>query len=284
MKRTTFVIAGATALLVSSPGVGQSDPIGAVATAAPGQGVPVAAALADEAAPVLRITANGGPEQAGDEIRRLDSSGWAPVNAVVVGSNGGRAVRAEGRFGTWGIRLPAFSAGMNPGRAVVRVVGTGPGDPLEPRLADFRFGAAWKLDATSDGSAADDGDNLLQRGLAGAEGQLKLQIDNLVPMCTVKGDQGAVVAKAEPVQPNVWYRTRCVRQGDTVSIRVSEMTGAGAGTATSATERGPIGSVQFTGATPLSVGGKLTTAGDLVTGSGDQFNGVVDNVVFDTDS
>jgi hypothetical protein len=282
MKRAAFMLAGATALLVSVSGVGRADVSAAPAVTQLGHSGFVRAVVADDDVPVVRLTADAGPEEAGEAISELDSSGQAPVNVVVIGGNDGRAIRVEGRFGTWGIRLPAFSATPSPRRAVIRVIETGVGDSLEPRLADFRFGSAWKLDEVSDGSDADNGDNVLQRGLAGDDGQYKLQVDHRVPMCTVKGDEGLVVARAKRVQPEVWYRTRCLRQGDTVSIRVWELTDGGAVLFDSTTASGSMGSVKFSEGTPLSVGGKLTSGGKLVSDSGDQLNGVVDNMVYDT--
>jgi hypothetical protein len=60
-------------------------------------------------------------------------------------------------------------------------------DVLEARLGDFRFGAAFRLDAVSQGSRADNGDNLVQRGLSGDPAQYKLQLDGRVPACRVQG-------------------------------------------------------------------------------------------------
>jgi hypothetical protein len=219
---------------------------------------------------------------AGDALSWLPNTGLAPVSAVVVASDGGRAVRVSRDGGSWGARLPAFAADENPPRAVIRVDGAGATNPFNPQVRDFRFGAAFNLDALSQGSAADDGNNLVQRGLHGDGAQFKLQIDDRVPTCSVTGDEGAVVAQAPRVDAGQWYRVRCIREGNEVTIRVVELTTDGGLEVDATTARGAIGSVAFAADVPLSVGGKLGATGDLIRSSGDQFNGVVDNVYYDS--
>jgi hypothetical protein len=219
---------------------------------------------------------------AGDLLSWLPNSGVAPVAAVVVASDGGRAVRVAREGGGWAARLPTFAAQESPPRAVIRVDGAAATDWFNPQWRDFRFGAAFNLDEVSQGSQSDDGDNLVQRGLYGDGAQFKLQIDDREPTCSVTGDEGAVVAKADRVEAGQWYRARCVREGDEVTIRVTKLTADGAFDVESATARGTIGSVDFDANVPLSVGGKLDASGDLVRSSGDQFNGVVDNVYYDS--
>jgi hypothetical protein len=219
----------------------------------------------------------------GDVLSGLSNSGLAPVMAVVVSSEGGQILKRES--GDWVARLPAYSDGISPPRAAFRVNAVGWTDVLEPHEADFRFGAVFNLDVVSQGSEADNGDNLMQRGLYGDEAQYKLQLDGRVPMCRVRGDEGAVVAKGEPVQPLQWYRARCYRSGSEVTLRTWTMTQEGALLPReTVTVSGAIGSLDFEGPIPMSVGGKLDASGQSLRSSGDQFNGSIDQIVYDDEN
>jgi hypothetical protein len=275
MKRTTLAAAAVASLLLATPSAvaGPEDP--------DGEGADAATTLPD-LDPVLWLSMSDDTASAGDVVSRLRNAGTAAVDAVVVTSDGGRAVRAPGRWGSWAVRLPAYTAEEAPPRAAIRVQGAGDADPFNPYRRDFRFGATFTLNAESQGSAADNGNNLIQRGLFNDSGQFKLEVDNRVPVCAITGGEGTVVARAEQVQAQQWYRARCIREGDAVTIRVTELTADGSVDVESTTARGAIGSVAFDANVPLSVGGKLDASGDLVRSSGDQFNGVVDNVYYDS--
>ncbi len=265
---TTFV------LILSSASGGQAQRTHPSAGSAPsraGAVVPTSATVA-----VLRLTLDGGTKSAGDPLHRLRSSGRAPVRVVVVTRDGGAATRVRGRGRGWAARLPAHRYGANPARASIRITNAGPNDPYSPKGRDFSFGADFRLDRRSAGSALDNGDNLLQRGLYGQAAQYKVQVDGGVPLCRIRGSDGAVSAWARPVQREQWYRVRCSRNGQAVTIRVWKLTSSGPVSVSSATRRGPIGSVAFPRLFPLSVGGKLDADGAVASGSSDQLNGVVD--------
>ena len=83
------------------------------------------------------------------------------------------------------------------------------------------------------------------------------------------------------VQPGKWYSVSCTREQDKVTLALRPLANPDAPVATW-TGHGPIGAVDFpAGAGHLSVGGKLGSSGEVVLGATDQFNGQVDNVVYD---
>ena len=283
MKRITLTATAAASLLVVAP-TALAEPTrasgDASSTSLPDRW---SAHLGDRAdkAPLLRLTFNGGSASEGDVVRRVRNYGRASVDAVVVSGTGGRVLRTARSGGGWAVRLPTYSSEASPPRAVVRVENEGATDVLEARLGDFRFGAAFRLDAVSQGSRADNGDNLVQRGLSGDPAQYKLQLDGRVPVCRVQGAAGAVAVRAERISARRWYVARCYRDGPRVTIRVWRLTRDPVLPVDAARESGAIGSVDFAARTPLSVGGKLAASGQGVAAAADQFNGLVDHVVYD---
>lgn len=203
------------------------------------------------------------------------SGGEAPVDvastAAAVGdvvSDGGSIRQVAGPPG-YGSAVE-FPASGEPA-AVIIVRNSGSTDRLEPGDRDFAFGADVRVSAGND-----DGDNVLQRGLWGDDGQYKLQVDYGVVSCTVQGASGRVLVRIdEIVEPLVWYRLVCQRSGDDLSLEVERLD-TGATWREAAT--GPIGSVRMSSAdSPLSIGGKVGWNGEIVKGP-DQFNGAIDNV------
>jgi len=271
-------------LLAVSPATGeQTEPIEQIApTTVSAPGPTAAVGSPARRLPVLRLDFDGGPEAAGDPLHRLNSSGRAPVRAVVVRRGAGAATRVPGRRGAWAARLPAYRAHPDPPRASIRLDAAGPTDRFSPGASDFRFGADFRLDAVSHGSRLDNGDNLVQRGLFGQPAQYKVQVDGRVPLCRIKGRDGAATARTRSVRSQQWYRVRCLRRGPAVTIRVWRLTPRGPVGFDSATARSGTGPVVFARRLPLSVGGKLDDSGEVALGSSDQFNGVVDEVVYDT--
>jgi hypothetical protein len=177
------------------------------------------------------------------------------------------------------VRLPAYDPRGR--RFAVLRVSTTRGLP-SPGQRDFTFGVEAVIDARSSGTSVDDGDNLVQRGLFGPGSQFKLQVDRRVASCRVAGDRGAVIAELERrLEPEVWHRIRCTRAGDSVTVEVVAMLDGGERSVGSSTSRGPIGAVDLGASTPLSVGGKLGTTGQLAATSTDQLNGAVGRVFFE---
>ena len=201
--------------------------------------------------------------------------GGTALSVRLLTHNGGTASTTSSHNRGTALRLPAFKAGSPP-LAVLVVNDTTGGDDLSPGTAKFRFGASFALDQKSTGSSADNGDNLVQRGLFGARAQYKIQIDNKRPSCRVKGSAGAVHVTADrSVTPGEWYRALCSRDGSTVTLQVRRLSDGAKWTYRAS---GATGSVAPPSSTPLSVGGKVTEGGRLMTGASDQFNGRVDDV------
>ncbi len=211
-----------------------------------------------------------------DDVSLLTNSGRAVGTGIGVRTNG--AARLEvvpGRGGEGhAIRFPAYTGDAGAPAAVVVVTDDGQG-ALDPGSGEFSFGATFRLDEDSQGSAADDGNNLLQRGTFDSPGQYKLQIDGGVPSCRVQGEEGEVVVEAEEqVEPGAWYSVSCTRTDTGLTLEVEGEEGDGTWRAD-----GETGEVSVT-ELPLTIGGKAGPDGTPVA-SADQFNGVVDDVFLD---
>ena len=180
------------------------------------------------------------------------------------------------------LRMERFRPGQpaSPAVVVVRPVAGAP-DLTDPGDDDFAFGADFALDRLTGVSPTDNGDNLVQRGLFGSDVQYKIQLDGGHPMCRVSGSHGAVMVRAaERAESEQWYRVRCRRVDDQVTLRVVTL-GDSDREVREYTEHGRTGSVSFDrDAFPFSVGGKVDRDGDVLAGDSDQFNGLVDDVVF----
>ncbi len=178
------------------------------------------------------------------------------------------------------MRFPAFSA-TNPGFAILSVVNKGEDDSMSPADEDFSIGADFSIDRVSTGTPADDGDNLFQRGLYEGSSQYKIQIDDGRPSCRIAGLTGEVIVTAKArVTPGTWYRVRCTRHVNTVTLDVGKIPDTGPSSGRPISQSAPIGTVIMPPQTPLSVGGKLAEDGTILPASTDQFNGSVDRVLY----
>lgn len=197
--------------------------------------------------------------------------GGAAATMVVVTAGGGRARSVSDPDAGRALRLPPASS---PGRAVLAVYPTGTTDALDPGAGRLRISARFDLDEVSTGRR-DNGDNLLQRGLFGSSSQYKLQVDDGRVSCRVAGDDGSVlVTDRRPVARGTWHTATCVREGDSVELRVTSR----AGRVRTTHARGPIGTLEFAADSPLAVGGKILPSGAVAVGDADQFNGALDDV------
>lgn len=218
----------------------------------------------------------------GDRVDSLTNAGTLPVRVEIVTLGQGEVRTAPSEVGQgYALDFPSYSA-KDPGFAIISVVGTGRDDVLSPGDDPFTFGADLAIDDNqTSGSEGDNGDNLIQRGLFEGSGQYKIQVDHRRITCRVQGLSGAVIVKAkETVKPGEWYRSRCTRRGDDVTLAVAPLDENGEGEWTEVTETGPIGAVVMPDHTPLTVGGKLAADGTLFPSSTDQFNGKIDRVVY----
>lgn len=263
----TALVAGAalTGLLVAPPAAG----FGAVPSAAP---VPAAASTAPKDDVLLDFddgTATG-PD--------LSNSGSATVSTSIAAAEEGTVLTARRGSGK-AARLEPFDPESPADLAVVVVRPGGDQDALAPRRGGFAFGAAFRLDAKSEGSDVDNGNNLVQRGLYRDTAQYKLQVDNGRVSCRVLGASGGVQVTSTNVRTRLWHRVRCVRSPDSVKLVVVALTDDGP-VKRIWTRKGRTGDLAFSGRPPLSIGGKVDNRGALVEASADQFNGRVDNVFF----
>jgi len=254
------------------------DPAGGIGGGSGGE-PPAVEAWVDPAQSALVLTFEDDPG-VGDVLTSLVNSGTASVSVRTVTSGDGAAVGRAGYPDGGAVRLPAYSA-SDPGYAIVSVTNRGDGDPFSPGPDSFSFGADFSLDAESSGTDADNGDNLLQRGLYDATGQYKIQLDGGRPSCRVMGSAGGVSVKASTrVVPGRWYRVWCTRRGDTVTLELGVVRTDGSVSFGSVSDDAEIGSVLLPRRTPLSVGGKLNADGTLTRSATDQFNGSVDRVFY----
>lgn len=223
---------------------------------------------------LLRVAPSGAIEQAGS----------AEVILTTRQLQGGRVTTTiDSLDGRGALDFPAYSADPTAyPRAAVAVVPAESDAALDPGTRDVSWGARLRLDETSfepgDARVAtgvDNGDNLVQRGLSGDPAFLKAEVDGRHPACTVTGDEGTLSVRAErEVRPGVWYAVRCVREGDRLTVDVRLLEADQEGPAVRTTAEGPVGAVRFGDpSTPISVGGKIGTDGNLIADATDQFNG-----------
>jgi hypothetical protein len=225
-------------------------------------------------------------------VKGLRNSGSAKVRVGVATRDGGylKLVRAQ-RKGK-AIRFPEFRARTTAPKAQIRVVSANKSNPLNPGNRDFTFGADFRLDSgTTETKAEDDGDNLIQRGQFQSATQYKIQLDKSIPNCRIKGTAGAVEVKSDlgvSLPRNRWHRVRCYRVGDDVTLKVWRLSKRGAPKLV-VNETNPdddptvvrIGSVTAPRGRGLAIGGRLTNRNVVPRGHADQFNGIIDSVMFD---
>jgi hypothetical protein len=198
------------------------------------------------------------------------------INLHTSPSSSPEAVAAQGFGKGEAARFPAYTGDGKPAASILVVRPTSR-DDLSPRAHDFSFGASFKLDQQSEGTADDNGNNLVQRGAFDGPAQFKAQVDAGIPSCRVLADDGELMVQApKPIEPDHWYTMTCQRSKDALSLTLrAEDGGPGAGTWE---KEGTTGRLSF-GDVPLTVGGKTDENGEPVR-SADQFNGVVDDVFF----
>ncbi len=222
--------------------------------------------------------------KAGKAVSTVYNGGSAATRQQVISTHGGGLVaRSSPRTGGLALDYPGYDGAAGGPRAVVAVTSATYTDVLTPGAGWFRIGADLRLDATSYGTAYDNGNNVLQRGLATDAAQFKLQVDTRRPSCRVKGDLATLqVGSSRRLKPATWYRVSCVRQlwkkGDHLLLTVAPIrkNGTLGPVTTNGSRVRPLGALSFDLTTPLSVGGKLAPDLSVVSAS-DQFNGLVDN-------
>jgi hypothetical protein len=171
-------------------------------------------------------------------------------------------------------------APATPAVVVLRPHGGSP-DPTDPGRGAFAFGASFKLDDLTGVSDTDNGDNLVQRGIFSDDTQYKIQLDDQVPTCLIRGSEGMVTVRAsQPVRTDQWYRARCRRVGNDVNLRVTTWDN-GSLQSWETSNNGDTGSLSYGGrGGPFSIGGKVDDDGAVLARDSDQFNGLIDDVFF----
>lgn len=210
------------------------------------------------------------------------NGGRARLQIAVVSADGGTVGATEGRTASEGqaVRFPPTDPTAPAPRAVIQVTNVDASDRLSPGDRRFEYGTDFTLDAASadlDPASIDDGDNLVQRGRYDDVTQYKLEIDHRQPICRVKGRGGEVTVVAGiQVEPDRWYRARCIRDRSKVTVSVSSWNADGSLATRTFSKAGATGDMTTDAASvPLSVGGKLGGSG--IAGDADQFNGRLDN-------
>lgn len=174
-------------------------------------------------------------------------------------------------------RFPAYSRDTDPPRAVLAARSSNRSDAFTPHSRDFSFGADVALDSISYGTAVDNGDNVIQRGLSSDSVMFKLELDSRRPACTVRGSSGELIIRSEnEMVPERWYRVSCHRHGSELSIEVIDLDSLKHRPA-ERTRSGQIGAVSFDPQIPVAIGGKLAANGELIRSATDQFNGMLTN-------
>lgn len=202
------------------------------------------------------------------------------VSASTAG--GGRVRRVSGPAGTAAVAFPDHQEASRGALAALLVTIKPKSTVFSPDAEEFQFGLDVYLPETPRITPGDDGDNLIQRGYYG-QGQLKLQVDAGVPSCRIAGDDGEALVKGSRLAVGQWYRLRCQRTDDRVSLfvgrvnerdEVARWERASLEMATGLIDFGEVPA-------PVSVGGKLNPKGQVIPDSPDQFNGAVTHIVYD---
>lgn len=240
-------------------------------------------ASADDQSLVFAITADS---PVGSRATGGSLAGSAEVNVDIATLGNGTAKTVPGLAGVAAFGLPRFVQSSTPPRAVLRVTNAGRADDLAPGANDFAFGADFSLDRVSTGSAVDNGDNVIQRGMFGGRSQYKIDADGGKLSCRIKGSDGVVLVKSSVrAQPGVWYRAECSRIGQRVVLSVREYLSSGGSRLSRNSAWGETGSLNWKNASiPLAVGGKLNANGEIVSRNTDQFNGSVNRATLTIDS
>jgi hypothetical protein len=233
----------------------------------------------------LRITFAGTP---GARLTAADVrvAGDIPVTVTLASSHGGTIkthdVDAEG-VGSRAARFPRLDPTREAGASAVLVSSRGSDDELDPGDRAFSYGATVRLDKRSESDAAgsaDNGNNVLQKGLFLDPTQYKLQVDHGFASCRVAGSAGTLTVRSRvAIQPAVWYRLACARTQDSLTIAVHELTTKGSEIVDHQVARGVTGRISpEEGSTYLSLGAKVIASGAIPASSTDQFNGLVGSV------
>lgn len=219
----------------------------------------------------------------GSVLPSTSSGGSEEATVSIITAAGGRVLVEDGPTGT-AARFPAVSpTGVDAAAAVV-VRPTGVTGGLTPGSRDFTFGADVAVDEFSE-SATDNGDNVLQRGLAEDESQYKLQVDHGRPSCRIAGGGVSALVEADlTMDRQQWYRIRCRRNGGMLSLTVSRWDGVTFVGSSTWQELSSVTEIDFAGAdTPISVGAKVDEGVQIPRRASDQLNGAVDNVFVDVE-
>lgn len=222
-----------------------------------------------EDSPVLRLV----PDLQRNPPLRQDGS--AAIDITAPNINRGTLGSTPGWDGQPAVRFPPYSSGDYPRAVVVVHDASEDGQDLNPGERSFLISVDVAVNGHAGRNEYDNGDNVVQRGLATDPAQYKIEIDNRYPRCTVKGDEGAVSVKADlPVTPFTWYRLTCRRpELGGLLLTVSELSNSGSGESWEYVGTGQTGNVTLEQGIALSIGGKVNISGLLVPRSTDQFNG-----------
>jgi hypothetical protein len=248
---------------------------GVACSSDPGDG---AADATEDVESLLVSVADDVAESSPLTAEQVEITGSGQPEVTLVRAHGGELTMEPGEDGTPSLRFPVHEDSEDAPVAIVSVTSRDP-NWLQPRGRGLVFGADVSLDAVTDGTDQDNGDNVIQRGLFGAAAQLKLQVDHRRPSCLVRGDAGTVLAKSSvTLEAGTWYRVTCRRTADEVAVTVSRLVdGKGVDTSVDRVE-GAIGDVRFSSETAVSIGGKLGPNGGPVKDATDQYDGLLSRV------
>lgn len=212
--------------------------------------------------------------EADEPVTEVPNEGTAEVEAQVSTNDGAEVEPVDSPAGGSAIRFPSYTGTVG---SPVAVLVVHPGDEgLDPGDSGFVFGASFNLDARSEGTTSDNGNNLVQRGNYEGPAQFKLQVDGGKPSCRVLGEDGEVqVQGSTAVTPGAWYAVTCRRTNSEVILRLEPLAG---GQPEEWRKSGPTGRLDFDDV-PLTIGGKTDPEGVALSAS-DEFNGAVDNVFY----
>lgn len=209
----------------------------------------------------------------GDDLLASEPEGAAKVSEETFFGGKLTVVKSHTDNGL-AVRFPEFvNVEDEPGVGLVALAAD---DPLpSPGRSAFGFGADILFDELEPPSDADNGDNVVQRGLASDPAQLKLQVDDGKPSCAVTGSAGRLLVKGDLLQAGTWYRISCLLNEEGLQMSVADID---AGDVSEFATAGSVGDVTFADDIPIALGRKAGPEGAGIKKQPDQFNGTMDSV------
>lgn len=313
-SRAILLVAASLLLAACTPGGPDPDGTATIPTSTTASGSPAAGGIAtatpttgNERRPGVHLTFDELTYPPATAVEKIRNRRATDLSGVVITADGGAVMTSDGVSAPAGgadggdvaVTFPAFDPSETAARAGITITDLAGADDLAPGKRRFTIGADFRLDpaptSSREAGSHDNGDNLVQRGLANEPTQIKLQLDDRAPSCRMHAvaagvtpgpDDEQVVTIDDPAfvpLDTSWYRVRCTRTAGKLTLTVLRLDAAGQVVARTTAVTKVSAKLDLTYANrevPFTVGAKIRSDGTRIMTDADQFNGAVDNVVF----